>query len=197
MKTALLYSAGLDSACLFWILGQPDSLYFGGVNGPARYANGGELAAIAKHQQAVPDRIRALAFDFRPFMRSNPENGQWRHPRHQIVSMLAWAEGYDQVLLGWCKDDGTGNALEDYRAQFEGAVGMPGFHVDFPAINKTKVELIEGALAVGAPLEFLHDSFSCVARGDQHCGECVNCKQRRQAFIDAGYPEPAGTYRTG
>lgn len=193
-RTVLAYSAGLDSACAFWILGQPDALYFGGEYGPARYANYGEMVALQTHMKMASGKIRGLEYDFRPFMRSDSERGQWKHPRHQLICMLAWAEGYDVVQTAWCKEDGTGAALPMFKAQFEGAVGMPGFRVEFPVIHLSKAELIAGALKAGAPLEFLHASFSCVARGDKHCGKCVNCTHRRAAFEAAGYPEPAGTY---
>lgn len=194
-RTALMYSGGLDSACAFFVLGMPDALYFGGdVNGPARYAGLGELMALKAHTRIVPGRIRALEFDFGPFMRTDPQRGQWTHPRHQLCAMLAWAEGYDRVLFAWCKDDNTGDALPRFKQKFEGAVDMPGFSVEFPVIQYSKAELIGKALEAGAPIEFLNLSHSCVVRGDKHCGKCVNCRQRRAAFIEAGHPEPEGTY---
>ena len=33
-------------------------------------------------------------------------------------------------------------------------------------------------------------TYSCYRGGEQHCGTCGTCRERRQAFIDAGVPDP-------
>lgn len=195
-----MFSGGLDSACAYPILGGPDALYFGGKHGPARMANAGEVRAVyaMKKMLGDQDNIGAFEFDFRPFMRKVEVDGErgteWKMPRHQICAMLANGMGYDKVLFAWCKEDGTSPEARDaFKKMFEGATGNR-VEVDFPVLHLSKAELITRALDAGAKPEFLLASWSCVARSDRHCGKCVNCKQRRQAFINAGLPEPEGTY---
>ena len=38
-------------------------------------------------------------------------------------------------------------------------------------------------------------TYSCMKGSERHCGTCKQCKDRRQAFIDAGFPEPPDFYQ--
>lgn len=177
----LLYSGGLDSSCLWWLLGKPPALHFGGPLGPAREAWEGEKNAIMAQCKICPEFERALkiaAFDFRPFMRENV----WMFPRDQICCIAAWASGADSVAIGWVKEDGTTlDWAMKCKAKLEATVGMPGFTVNFPIINLSKRQLVERALALGAPMEFLKASYSCV-RNATPCGECNGCKHAAATF---------------
>lgn len=178
MRSVLLYSGGFDSACAWYVLGKPDALYVGGEFGPARNANAGEMAAIVKQRGIDPEfsaRLRLIRFDFRPLMRP----GKYDFPRDLILCQLAWAAGYDHVMIGWVKDDGTTPEWAERQSKNIGRhVGMQGFKVSFPVVSQSKRELYDAALDAGASPEFLHVSHSCL-RSSEPCGECKACVQRQ------------------
>ena len=56
--------------------------------------------------------------------------------------------------------------------------------VDAPFVNKDKSEVVRLGVALGVPLEL---TLSCMnPQQGQHCGECSKCRERRDAFHDAG-----------
>lgn len=51
-----------------------------------------------------------------------------------------------------------------------------------------KGQVISRGVALGVPLEL---TLSCMSpRGDLHCGQCSKCRERRDAFHDAGVRDP-------
>jgi len=55
-----------------------------------------------------------------------------------------------------------------------------------PLIGMTKIEVIRASSR-----QTLTGSFSCVdPRGGRHCGACIKCGRRRQAFMEAGVDDP-------
>lgn len=67
---------------------------------------------------------------------------------------------------------------------------LDGFHtpfVDAPFINRTKTDIARLAATLDAPLAL---SWSCYQGGKAHCGRCGTCVERREAFTDAGVPDP-------
>lgn len=181
---ALLYSGGLDSACAFFILCKPFAFYAGGLNGPARTANVGEMTAIEMQREIAPEfaaKLRAVEIDFRPFMRP----GKWQFQRDLLCCLAAWAAGFDEVSIAWCKDDGPTPESAAKVAKLQAAAVGFGFKVSFPLVHLTKAELVERALNAGAPIEFLYASHSCV-KGVEPCNNCLNCKQRAKAFAANG-----------
>lgn len=182
MTAALLHSGGLDSTCAWYVLGKPAAVYCGGSFGPARHANLGEMAAIEALCNLDPsfaNALRVIEFDFRPFMRA----GVWNMPREQILVQLAWAAGYDRLMIAYVADDGLPPAMLEYQSRNFGlAVGMAGLVVDFPVADMTKRELVQRALQAGMPPEVVEASHSCLRQSDGHCGACVNCRQRAAAL---------------
>lgn len=61
-------------------------------------------------------------------------------------------------------------------------------HIDTPFRDKDKSEVIDMGVALGVPLEL---TLSCMKpqRG-LHCGECSKCRERRDAFHEAGVSDP-------
>ena len=55
-----------------------------------------------------------------------------------------------------------------------------------------KTDIARRGAELGAPL---HLSWSCYKGGDVHCGVCGTCYERREAFQDAGVPDPTAYAR--
>lgn len=56
-----------------------------------------------------------------------------------------------------------------------------------PYTDITKADIARHGAALG--IDYSH-TYSCYKGGEKHCGRCGTCTERRQAFIDAGIPDP-------
>jgi 7-cyano-7-deazaguanine synthase len=57
-----------------------------------------------------------------------------------------------------------------------------------PFAQMHKSDVIRLGLELGVPLEL---TLSCMSpRGGRHCGQCSKCRERRDAFIEAGFEDP-------
>lgn len=61
------------------------------------------------------------------------------------------------------------------------------FTVLAPYLYWTKADIVTVGEMVGVPWS---NTWSCYKGGDIHCGACGTCFERREAFIDAGVPDP-------
>jgi len=61
------------------------------------------------------------------------------------------------------------------------------FTVLAPYLYWTKADIVTVGEMVGVPW---NDTWSCYKGGDIHCGACGTCFERREAFIEAGVPDP-------
>lgn len=68
------------------------------------------------------------------------------------------------------------------RAASEGKVEL-----DAPFVLCTKAEIVSNGIALQVPF---HLTYSCYKGGERHCGKCGTCTERREAFRDAGFPDP-------
>ena len=59
--------------------------------------------------------------------------------------------------------------------------------LETPFIDLSKGEVVKVGNELGVPLE---DTWSCWRGGEIQCGHCMPCKERQQAFRDAGLPDP-------
>ena len=109
----------------------------------------------------------------------------------------AWAEviGATSIWAGVVEQDSSG--YPDCRRAFCEAVetaiarGNADDHPDpavvTPLIDKTKRQIVETAVAIGAPL---HLTWSCYQREDVACGRCDSCRLRLRGFREAGIDDP-------
>ncbi len=56
-----------------------------------------------------------------------------------------------------------------------------------PYTHLTKGQIAERGTAIG--VDYSH-TYSCYRGGEHHCGTCGTCRERREAFRDAGIPDP-------
>ncbi|HTI38253.1 MAG TPA: 7-cyano-7-deazaguanine synthase [Vicinamibacterales bacterium] len=101
-----------------------------------------------------------------------------------------------RVLMGQLAN----NPFPDASAEFFGAmaralsVGLAApIEVATPFTTKSKTDVIHLGLELGVPFEL---TLSCMQpENGQHCGRCSKCRERRDAFIEAGADDPT-PYRT-
>lgn len=62
-----------------------------------------------------------------------------------------------------------------------------GFHLEAPFISMSKTEIAKLGSELGVPYEL---TWSCYKGGEVHCGTCGTCTERKEAFNDAGVPDP-------
>ncbi|WDZ88582.1 7-cyano-7-deazaguanine synthase QueC [Nocardiopsis sp. HUAS JQ3] len=65
--------------------------------------------------------------------------------------------------------------------------GFAAPRVEAPFMAWSKADIARHGVRLGAPLE---RSWSCYKGGDVHCGTCGTCYERREAFQEAGLPDP-------
>lgn len=79
------------------------------------------------------------------------------------------------------------DAIEhEARVANEGFIAE-GFRVLAPFMHVTKDEIVRRGAALGVPFG---ETWSCYVGGDEHCGRCGTCVERREAFELAGVDDP-------
>lgn len=100
--------------------------------------------------------------------------------------------GLTRVLIGPL----AGNPFPDATPRFFGAMGSAltlgldaPIEIEAPFAHLHKADVIRAGRALGVPFEL---TLSCMQPvGDRHCGRCSKCRERRDAFTEAGFDDPA------
>lgn len=56
-----------------------------------------------------------------------------------------------------------------------------------PFVGRNKADIVRIGAELGVPFGL---TWSCYRGGDEHCGSCGTCVERREAFVDAGVADP-------
>jgi 7-cyano-7-deazaguanine synthase len=107
------------------------------------------------------------------------------------AAVLAARRNAPRIVLGPL----AGNPFPDATPEFFGAMGRAlslglahPIDVVAPFRHMKKTDVIRLGLSLGVALEH---TMSCMApKGDQHCGACNKCRERREAFADARVNDP-------
>jgi 7-cyano-7-deazaguanine synthase len=99
--------------------------------------------------------------------------------------------GINRIVLGPL----AGNPFPDATAEFFETMGRAlslglahPIVVDAPFASMNKSDVIKLGLELGVPLEL---TLSCMnPQNGRHCGRCSKCRERRDAFIEAGVADP-------
>ena len=90
--------------------------------------------------------------------------------------------GGDHAIYPDCRS-GFVDAMS--RAIAEGTYA--GITIEAPYTNITKTDIARRGATIG--VDYAH-TYSCYKGGERHCGRCGTCTERRQAFAEAGVPDP-------
>ena len=215
--SAVLFSAGLDSAVL-----AADAMAGGAPVRPIYVAVGfaweAEERAMAARLFAAPpfdgriDPLVTLSFDMRDIFPSShwavkgeppafdtPDEDVYIHGRNVILASKAAVylsrEKIERLLIGTLAGnpfpDATPAFFETMSRALSLGLGEP-ITIDAPFSTRHKSDVIRRGMALGVPLEL---TLSCMQPKDgQHCGQCSKCRERRDAFAEAGVADPT-TYR--
>lgn len=210
--TAVLCSAGLDSAVLLAdeaTRGPVTPVYVG--VGLAWEAD--ERAALARLLEAPPLAGRTapaqvVTFDMRdvypashwairgvPPAYDTPDEDVYLVGRNLVLltkaAVLCAQLGLSRIVLGPL----AGNPFPDASPEFFAAIARAAslglatpIAVDAPYRTLEKSDVIRRGVALGVPLAL---TLSCMnPRHGVHCGACSKCRERHDAFLEAGVADP-------
>jgi 7-cyano-7-deazaguanine synthase len=212
MSTAVLLSAGLDSAVLAASEARRDRVHPIYVSAGLAWEPGelaaldrllaatpftGALAPLARLTFTVADLYPATHWALRgePPAFDTPDEDVYLAGRNIALlsktAIYCARHGIGRVALGPL----AGNPFPDATAEFFGAMeralslGLAhSLVVDAPFASMDKSDVIRLGVELGVPLAL---TLSCMNPHDRlHCGRCSKCRERRDAFIEAGVPDP-------
>lgn len=213
MKVVVLCSGGMDSvAALYWARAHQTvsavlSFDYGSKHNPR------ELPLAAEHARrlGVPHRVIRLDFIGQLFasdlLRSGGEIPEGHYAddnmRRTVVPfrngiMLAAAAGFAESAgaegLVIAAHTGDHTIYPDCREEFMRAMGdamktgtYAGIELLRPFITLTKGQIAAEGAKLGVDFS---RTWSCYKGGAVHCGKCGTCVERREAFQQAGLPDP-------
>ena len=109
-----------------------------------------------------------------------------------VACGLAESRGLTRVLIA---NHGGDHAIyPDCRQPFIEAMDAAmragtyiGVRVDAPYTYLTKTDIVRRGAELGVDFSM---TYSCYKGGERHCGRCGTCTERREAFAQAGIPDP-------
>jgi len=102
------------------------------------------------------------------------------------------AAGLDRLTIGTLEHNPFPDATPEFRGAMARALTLGLAHVltiDAPYAGTSKADVIRRGVALGVPFEL---TLSCMSQreGPIHCGICSKCRERHDAFIEAGIGDP-------
>jgi len=105
------------------------------------------------------------------------------------------AAGLDRLVLGTLGHNPFPDATPEFRLAMTRALSLGlahGLQVDAPFAAMEKAEVIRRGAAIGVPFELTLSCMSPVIGSGlpRHCGTCSKCRERHDAFVEAGVADP-------
>lgn len=116
--------------------------------------------------------------------------------RNMILLAVAggWAVSRKANRIAYAAHSGDHTIYPDCRPEFTAAMrqalGLADWHqVDLycPFVNLTKADIVRRGAELNVPFA---ETWSCYEGGQRHCGLCGTCVERKEAFEQAGIPDP-------
>ena len=213
-RSVVIFSGGLDSTTLLyeWVRTGEREVSALTVNYGQRHACEIEHARRIARKLGVAHRIADLtglkplfghnaltdthcaiprdAYDFKNMTQTIVPN------RNMILLAVAgaWAASIKAEEVGYAAHAGDHTVYPDCRPEFAEAMDVAlsrcdwnPLHLARPYVNLTKADIVKRGSRAGVDYA---DTWSCYEGGDIHCGICATCRERKQAFLDAGVPDP-------
>ena len=103
--------------------------------------------------------------------------------------------GIDRLVLGTLAHNPFPDATPEFRLTMARALSLGlahGLRVDAPYAEMTKADVIRRGAALGVPFELTLSCMSPVPSPalPRHCGTCSKCRERHDAFVEAGVADP-------
>ena len=211
---AVLFSSGLDSAVLL-----ADAAARGGGAQPI-YVSAGlawepqERAVADRFVSALPAAagvrpLAALEVDMRDVYPAThwavrgtapaydtPDTDVYIEGRNVVLlskaGVFAARAGLSRILIGPLAGNPFPDASPAFFSTFARALSIGldrQIEIEAPFLHLTKAEVIRRGVDLGVPFEL---TLSCMQPvGGLHCGRCSKCRERLDAFRDAGLQDPA------
>lgn len=210
--TAVLVSAGLDSAVLAAAEARRARVHPIYVSGGLAW-EAQERAALERLLAAPPlagacEPLVSLSFSLSDLYPSTHWALRGEPPAFDTPDEDVYLVGRNIALLSmaaiYCAQHGierislgplSGNPFPDATAEFFDSIEQTlsrglaqRIEVATPFFTMTKRDVIELGIELGVPLEL---TLSCMnPQAGQHCGRCSKCRERRDAFNEAGVDDP-------
>ena len=210
-STAVLLSAGLDSALLAASEARTSRVHpiyvsaglaweseeLAALDRLLATAPFGSLAPIARLTFTVHDLYPATHWALRgePPAFDTPDEDVYLTGRNIILltkaSIYCARHGIGRIALGPLAGNPFPDATPEFFEAMARALGLGLAHhigIDAPFARKRKSDVIRVGVELGVPLEL---TLSCMnPKGGFHCGLCSKCRERRDAFNEAGISDP-------
>jgi 7-cyano-7-deazaguanine synthase len=213
MKVVVLCSGGMDSVvALHWARAHHTVCAVASFDYGAKH-NAREIPFAAAHARALGLRHEVIALPFvdRLFASDLLKSGgdipeghyEAANMKQTVVPfrnaiMLSIAAGFAESVgaegLVIAAHGGDHAIYPDCREDFMRAMGDAmrlGTYAEIqllrPFISHTKAQIAAEGGRLGVDFA---QTWSCYKGGEVHCGRCGTCVERREAFLDAGLPDP-------
>jgi 7-cyano-7-deazaguanine synthase len=213
MPTAVLLSGGLDSAVLVADEAarepgvQPIYVSVGLAWEAAERAVVARLLSHASLAQRVAP-LASLSVDMRdvystahwaiagtPPSYHTPDEDVYLAGRNIVLlskaAIFCAAAQIDRIVIGTLAHNPFPDASASFRSAMAAALGLglaTPMAIDAPFAGMSKADVIRRGVELGVPLEL---SLSCMNPvGTDHCGLCSKCRERHDAFLEAGVADP-------
>jgi 7-cyano-7-deazaguanine synthase len=212
--TAVLFSGGLDSAVLVADAAADDSARVVAIYISVGFAWEDEERAMARRLFALPpfagrvEPLVELRFDMRdifpvshwavrgePPAFDTPDEDVYLEGRNVILlskaSVYMARHDISRVLIGPLAGNPFPDATPSFFAAMARALSLGVAHpiaIEAPFAAFHKSDVIRKGVELGVPLEI---TLSCMQpKEGLHCGRCSKCRERRDAFREAGVADP-------